>query len=63
MRRLLVRDLAQVLLPGFELLPDAYVLCEGDRIAGVGRMRDLRPLGEIDDVDGTGLIAIPGLID
>jgi imidazolonepropionase len=62
-RRLLIRDLEQVATPAagppplrgralgeVEVIHDAYVLCEGDRIAAVGRMRDLRRL----DSDGKG---------
>jgi len=74
---LLVRDLAQVATPAgdgsplrgtalgeVDVLEDAFVLCEGDAIAAVGRMRDLPPLyGDIVEVDGRGLCAIPGLVD
>jgi imidazolonepropionase len=74
--RLLVRDLAQVATPAgaaaplrgtelraVEVLEDAYVLCEGGRIAEVGEMRRLRTRGEQEEVDGRGLSAIPGLVD
>ena len=75
--RLLVRDLAQVASPagagaplrGTELgvvdvLEDAYVLCEGSRIVDVGEMRALPPqVGDVEEVDGRGLSAIPGLVD
>src|SRR5439155_27274675 len=38
--------------------------CEGASIAGVGRMRELGPLdGEVEEIDGRGLCAIPGLVD
>jgi imidazolonepropionase len=74
---LLIRDLAQVATPAGRAAPlrgaalgevdvveDAYVLCAGDRIEAVGRMRDLPRLdGEIVEVDGRGLCAIPGLVD
>jgi imidazolonepropionase len=74
---LLVRDLAQVATPAGDGAPlrgaalgevdvfeDAFVLCEGDSIAAVGRMRDLPPLdGDVVEVDGRGLCAIPGLVD
>ncbi len=77
MTHLLVRDLAQLATPadvdaplrgrGFgevEAIEDAYLLCEGDRIAAVGRMRDLGPLdGDVEELDGRGLCAIPGLVD
>jgi imidazolonepropionase len=76
-RRLLVRDLTQLATPAGTVTPlrgralgevdvveDAYVLCAGASIQAVGRMRDLPPLdGEIEEVDGRGLCAIPGLID
>ena len=46
------------------VLEDAYVLCDGERIEAVGRMRDLGPLGgDIEEVDGRGLCAVPGLVD
>ena len=57
--RLLVRDLAQLATPAaggaplrgaalgaVEVLEDAYVLCTGDTIDSVGRMRDLPALGD-----------------
>ena len=38
-----------------------YVLCAGASIEAVGRMRDLPRLdGEVDELDGRGLCAIPG---
>ena len=75
--RLLVRGLAQVASPSgtdaplrgeelraVDVVERAYVLCEGGRIAAVGRERDLRPLpGEVEEIDGHGLSAIPGLVD
>lgn len=74
---LLIRDLAQAATPAgrdaplrgaalaeVDVVADAYVLCDGDTIAAVGRMRDLRALdGEVEEVDGRGLCAIPGLVD
>jgi imidazolonepropionase len=76
-RRLLVRDLAQLATPAgrdaplrgaaladVAVIEDAFLLCEGDSIAAVGRMRDLAPLdGDVEEVDGLGLCAIPGLVD
>ena len=76
-RRLLVRDLAQVASPAgtaaplrggalgeVDVVEHAYVLCAGESIEAVGRMRDLPPLaGEIEEIDGRGLCAIPGLVD
>ncbi|HEY2073056.1 MAG TPA: imidazolonepropionase, partial [Gaiellaceae bacterium] len=47
-----------------EVLEDAYVLCDGDTIAAVGRMRDLPSVdGDVLEVDGRGMCAIPGLVD
>lgn len=78
MGRLLVRDLRQLVSPAvsraplrgsdlrdLDVLQDAYVLCEGARIEAVGRMRDLRlgPEVEVEEVDGRGLCAVPGLVD
>ncbi len=75
--RLLIRDLAQLATPAsgaaplrgaslgaVEVLEDAYVLCAGDTIEAVGRMRDLPPLdGDVVELDGRGRCAIPGLVD
>jgi imidazolonepropionase len=76
--RLLVRDLAQLATPSsaaqsplrgealraVDLIEEAFVLCEGGRVAAVGRMRDLAGIdGEVEELDGTGLCAIPGLVD
>ena len=77
MTQLLVRDLAQLVSPAgttaplrgpalgqVEVLEDAHVLCEGGRIVATGRMRDLGPLDDdIEEVDGSGCCAIPGLVD
>jgi len=74
---LLVRDLAQLVTPAgraaplrgqalgeVELITDAYLLCDGDRIAAVGRMRDLGPVrGDVVEIDGRGRCALPGLVD
>ena len=46
------------------MIEDAFVLCAGDRIEAVGRMRDLPKLDEeIEELDGRGLCAVPGLVD
>lgn len=77
MARLLIRDLAQLATPagtgaprrGRELrevtvVDDAFVLCSDGRIEAVGTMRDLPPLaGDLEEIDGRGLSAIPGLVD
>ena len=76
-RRLLVRDLAQLATPSgtsaplrgralgeVDVIEDAYILCDGESIAAVGRMRDLAPVdGEVEELDGRGLCAVPGLVD
>jgi imidazolonepropionase len=76
-QKTLVRNLAQLVTPAgteaplrgralgaVEVIEDAYVLCEGGRIAGVGRMRDLAdPGGDVVDIDGRGRCALPGLVD
>jgi imidazolonepropionase len=76
-RRLLVRDLAQLVTPAgaeaplrgralatVDVLEDAYVLCEDGRIAATGRMRDLAALdGDVEELDGRGRCALPGLVD
>jgi len=47
-----------------ELIEDAYVLCEDGRVAACGPMRDLPALdGELEEIDGRGLSAVPGLVD
>ena len=77
MSSLLIRDLAHTATPSGTTAPlrgaalrdvtvieDGYVLCADGRIAAVGRMRDLGPLaGDVIEVDGRGLSAIPGLVD
>jgi imidazolonepropionase len=46
------------------VLEDAYVLCRDSTVEAVGRMRDLPPLdGDVEEVDGRGLCAVPGLVD
>src|SRR5919204_5122883 len=76
-RRLLVRDLGQVATPAgreaplrgaalgeVDVVEDAYVLCEDDVIAAVGRMRDLGLLdGEVEELYAGGRSAVPGLVD
>ena len=76
-RPLLIRDLAQVVSPSgsgaplrgaelgkLDVVEDAYILCEGSEITAVGRMRELPAVaGEMEELDGRGRSAIPGLVD
>ena len=75
--RLLVRDLAQLATPAGSAAPlrgaalrdvevtrDAFVLCEDGRITATGRMSELELSGDdVEELDGRGLSAIPGLVD
>ncbi len=77
MTALLVRDLAQVVSPAgaaaplrgralgeVNVLEDAYVLCDEAEIHAIGPMRNLAPVaGEVEELDGRGLCAVPGLVD
>jgi imidazolonepropionase len=77
MSRLLLRDLAQLATPAgarspvrgaalrdVDLVENAFVLVRGGTIEAVGPMRDLPPLdGDVEELDGRGLSAIPGLVD
>jgi imidazolonepropionase len=76
-RRLLIRDLEQVATPAgqdsplrgrelgaVEVIRGGYVLCSGGRIEAVGEMSRLAaPDGHLEELDGRGLCAIPGLVD
>jgi imidazolonepropionase len=77
-RRLLIRDLEQLATPrvshapplraralgDVEVIEHAYVLCSEGRIEAIGAMRDLEvPAGEVEELDGRGRCAIPGLVD
>ena len=49
-----------------ELVENAFVLCEGGTVAAVGSMRELAAHGldgDVEELDGSGLCAIPGLVD
>jgi imidazolonepropionase len=76
--RLLIRDLAQLATPAgapaplrgaalgeIDVIEDAYVLCAAGRVEAVGRMRELGAIADadLDELDGRGLCAIPGLVD
>jgi imidazolonepropionase len=76
-RRLLIHDLEQLATPAgrnaplrgreldaVEVIEHAYVLCADGRIEAVGEMSRLAvPQGEVEELDGRGLCAIPGLVD
>ena len=76
-RRLLVRDLAQLVTPAgseaplrgralgeVEVIEDAYILCDGGVIESVGSMCRLGTIGgDVEELDGRGLCAVPGLVD
>jgi imidazolonepropionase len=76
--RLLVRDLTHLATPStrartplrgpalreLDVIEDAFVLCEGSRVAAAGRMRELPALdGEVEELDASGLCAVPGFVD
>jgi imidazolonepropionase len=75
--RLLIRDVAQLVTPAGEAAPlrgdalarvelteEAFLLCEDGLVVQTGRMRDLGRLsGDVVELDGHGLSAIPGLVD
>jgi imidazolonepropionase len=77
MTRLLVRDLAQLVtvpadaaapvrgtaLRELEVVENAFVLCENGKVVAAGPMRELADAGDAEDIDGSGLCAIPGLVD
>ena len=49
-----------------EVVEEAFVLCEEGRIAVTGPMHELARLaldGDVEELDGRGLCAIPGLVD
>jgi imidazolonepropionase len=75
--RLLVRNLAQLATPSggdaplrgaalgdVTVLEDAYVLCRDGKVEQLGRMSELGAIaGEFEELDGSGLCAVPGLVD
>ncbi|HEY7796110.1 MAG TPA: imidazolonepropionase [Gaiellaceae bacterium] len=77
MPKLLVRDLSQVVSPAgitaplrgaalgeVDVVEKAYVLADGPTIEAVGSMRELGAVeGDVVEVDGRGLCAVPGLVD
>ncbi len=72
-----MHDLAQLVTPAgrdaplrggalreVDLVEDAFVLITDGAFEAVGRMRDLPRLdGDVEEIDGKGLCAIPGLVD
>ena len=49
-----------------ELVENAFVLCQGGIVAATGSMRELAAHGldgDVEELDGSGLCAIPGLVD
>jgi imidazolonepropionase len=75
-RRLLIRDLEQLATPAVaraplrgrelgavEVTERAYVLCAEGRIESVGAMDDLDVRGDVEELDGRGMCAVPGLVD
>ena len=76
MSRLLIRDLAQLVSPAgqgaplrraaladVDVIEDAYLLARDGLIEAVGPMRSLPGLDHVEEVDGRGLAAVPGLVD
>lgn len=77
MTRLLIRNLAQLATPSGSAAPlrgaalrdvtvleDAYVLCRDGKVEALGRMAELGSIdGEVEELDGRGLSAVPGLAD
>ncbi len=77
MTRLLLRDLEQLATPAASEAPargrslgdvavieGAYVLCDDGHISAVGSMRELGRLdGNVEELDGRGFCAVPGLVD
>jgi len=75
--KLLIRDLAQLATPAGSAAPlrgaalrdvevtrDAFVLCEDGRIVATGPMSAVPSVdGDVEELDGRGLSAIPGLVD
>jgi len=75
--RLLVSDLAQLVtvpdeaavplrgaaLRELDVIENAFVLCEDGKVAAAGPMGELGEVGDVEEVDGSGLCAIPGLVD
>jgi imidazolonepropionase len=46
------------------VLEDAYVLCRDGKVEAFGRMSELGPVeGDVEELDGSGLCAVPGLVD
>ena len=77
MSLLLVRDLRQVVTPArgpepvrgaalrdVRVIESGYVLCRDGLIESVGAMSELGSVaGDVEELDGRGMIALPGLVD
>ncbi|MGZ8695655.1 MAG: imidazolonepropionase [Gaiellaceae bacterium] len=77
MPKLLIRDLAQVVSPAgahaplrgsaladLDWVDHGFVLCDRDTIEAVGPMSGLTGIeGDVVEIDGRGLCAVPGLVD
>jgi imidazolonepropionase len=51
-------------MSALDVVEDGYILCEQGRIAAVGPMADLGSVGgEVEELDGRGRAAVPGLVD
>jgi imidazolonepropionase len=75
--RLLIRDLSQIATPAgrtaplrgaglreIDVVEDGFILCADGRITDIGSMQRLTGLtGDLVEVDGRGLSAVPGLVD
>jgi imidazolonepropionase len=51
-------------MSALDVVEDGYILCEQGRIAAVGPMAELGSVGgEVEELDGSGRAAVPGLVD
>jgi imidazolonepropionase len=51
-------------MSALDVIEDGYILCEQGRIAAVGAMAELGSMdGEVEELEGRGRAAIPGLVD
>jgi imidazolonepropionase len=45
------------------VLSDAAVVCRAGKIAWVGRMKDLKPQGDLPEYNAAGMVVLPGFVD